>query len=74
MTLKSKAGKIALTSGMIGATTLANIGLSSMAEVPMIVVIPLSVAGGAIGARQLLKELKEESKKKKKTKELGNLI
>lgn len=65
MTLKSKVGKVALTSGMIAATTLSEIGLSSIANAPMIVVIPLGVAGGAIGARQIIKELKEEAKKKK---------
>lgn len=65
MSLKSKAGKVALTSGMIGATTLSEIGLSSIANAPMIIVIPLGVAGGAIATRQIIKELKEEAKKKR---------
>jgi len=65
MTLKSKIGKAALVSGMIGVTTLSEIGLSSISNAPVLVVIPLGVAGGAIGARQIIKELKEESGKKK---------
>jgi hypothetical protein len=66
MTLKSKIRKAALTTGMVSATTLASMGLSSVsADVPMVVIVPLSAIGGIVGARQLIKELKEESKKKK---------
>jgi hypothetical protein len=66
MTLKSKAKKVAITTGMIGATTLSSMGLSSVsADVPMVVIVPLSMVGGAIGARQLIKELKEERGRKR---------
>ena len=66
MSIKSKLKMGALEAGAIGASALGGtaIELGFNAGVPLFIVIPLGVAGGAIGARELAKELREESEKK----------
>ena len=66
MSIKSKLKTGALEAGVIGASTIGGtaIELGFQAGVPLFVVIPIGVAGGAIGARHLIKELREESEKK----------
>jgi hypothetical protein len=65
MAIKKKIKRASLGAGFIGATTLADIGIAGAMNVPLLVVVPIGVAAGAIGARQLIKELKEEKGRKR---------
>jgi len=68
MTIKQKIKTGVLEAGVIGATTIGSTGIATALQtgLPMFILIPIGVAGGAIGARQIVKEMREENKKKLK--------
>lgn len=68
MSIKQKLKTGALEAGVIGASTIgsAEVATALRTGVPMFILIPVGVAGGIIGARQLVKEMREENKKKLK--------
>jgi hypothetical protein len=68
MTIKQKLKTGVLEAGFIGASTIGGTELATAAHtgLPLFILIPIGVAGGVIGARQLVKEMREESEKKHK--------
>lgn len=67
MKIKQRLKMGALEAGVVGTSALGSAGVATSLHtgIPMFVLIPIGVAAGAIGARQISKELQEESKRKK---------